>query len=304
MLALKALEQLQQIHAGGHEGRKLDDLGEIDLGIEQEAAGVEDADDGVGRVVVDREAAVLMFARGGDHVLDAEIVGDAGHLRARLHHFAHGAAVEADDFQNDLELGLGERALLDGELEQFLIIVLVQAAVGADGFGNGDAQNRGVQALGDLAQRAHHAHEQPQRRGDAQRPRVGRAHGQRLGHDFADDQDQSEQEHERGGQGPMPLVQGHPEAERDEGGVGEGVAEDERGEQVLGRAEELDHEAAIDGGLFLEAAGAPFAEGKERRLRHGKEEAQGGQQRHAQQGKYGWREHVGGWWQKGKGAGK
>src|SRR6266481_4589856 len=74
------------------------------LRIQQEGAGIQDADDGIGRLVVKRQTSMLMFTGGGDHVFDGEIIGNGGHLGTRLHHFAGDATIEVDDLENDFFL--------------------------------------------------------------------------------------------------------------------------------------------------------------------------------------------------------
>ena len=116
------------------EGHKLNGVDEIDIRVEQQNARVQNADDGVRRFVVNRQAAMFHLSRGGDHFLDRQIVRDAGHLRARPHDFLHGAAVEVDDLQDDFLLRLAERALLIGEFEQFLVFLVRERGLGSDPF--------------------------------------------------------------------------------------------------------------------------------------------------------------------------
>lgn len=290
LLALEALEELKEVHARGDEGGKFNGLGEIDGGVVEESPGVEDADDGVGCAVVNGEAAVPEFAGGDEHVFDGEVVGDAGHLGAGTHDLANGAAIEADDFEYDVEFGAGEGALLDGEFEKFLIVLLGEAVLGADGAGDEGAEKRAVEALGDAAEGTDEPHEKPHRSGDTERPRIRCADGKGFGDDFANNKDEDDEESEGKGQRPLLEVEGHPEAEGDEGGVGEGVAQDDGGEEVLGFAEQLDDGGAAGRGFDFEAAGAGFAEGEEGGFGEGEETAQRGEDKHSQEGEDGGRE--------------
>src|SRR5690606_18161207 len=99
LLALEAAEELKEIHRLRDEGRKLDDLFEIGIWIEEEGAGVKDADDGVGGFVVNGNAGVFDASGGLEHFLVAEIIGDAGDLGAGIHDVAGGALIEGEDFE-------------------------------------------------------------------------------------------------------------------------------------------------------------------------------------------------------------
>jgi hypothetical protein len=74
-------------------------------------------------------------------------------------------------------------------------------------------------------------------------------------------------------------AEGHPEADGEHGGGGEGIAKDHGGEEILWVGEELADDAADAGFAFRELPHLPFAEGKEGRFRERKEETcAGGEQ--------------------------
>ncbi len=70
---------------------------------------------------------MLETAGGLHHFRHGQIVGNAGHLRARFHHLAGLAAVQVDDLQNDLLFARRQRALLIGHFEQFLVFGVREA---------------------------------------------------------------------------------------------------------------------------------------------------------------------------------
>ena len=111
---------------------------------------------------------MLEFFCGGDHFFHGQLVGDRGHARAWAHHFLHCAAVEADDLQDDVPLGLRERALLEREFEQLLIIGFRESGLRLDGFKNCAAKNRGIHFLRDDSQRRGDFSDDQQQFSDAQ----------------------------------------------------------------------------------------------------------------------------------------
>ena len=80
LLALETLEQRKQVHAFRDERRKLDGLGQINLRIEEQGARIQDADDGVRRFVIHRQAVMPELTRRGDHLLHGAVVGNHRHL--------------------------------------------------------------------------------------------------------------------------------------------------------------------------------------------------------------------------------
>ena len=97
LLFLQTFQQLQQVHARRHEGRKLDHLHQVHLRIEQQRLGVEDPDDGVGCFVVERQPPMLEPPRRRQHVLQTQVIRDRRHRRARAHHVPGCLLVEVDD---------------------------------------------------------------------------------------------------------------------------------------------------------------------------------------------------------------
>ena len=87
------------------------------------------------------------LARRGDHLVHAQVVGDARHARARSHHVRGGLLVEADDFKNDFLLAQGERALLRGEFDQFPVIFLAARGLRFHG-AHEHAQEKVIDGLG------------------------------------------------------------------------------------------------------------------------------------------------------------
>ncbi len=184
LLALEAFQQLQQVHALRDEGGKLDGQGKVRRRVQQQGAGVEDADNGVHRFIVNGQAAVFETPGGLDHFRDRKIVGDAGHLRARLHHVAGVAAVQIDDLQDDLLLARRQGALLIGHFEQLLVLGVGKAGGRKGGAGKG-AQAQVGQALGHAAQGAADPLQQEHRAGHAQGPEFRGADGEGFGGHFA-----------------------------------------------------------------------------------------------------------------------
>ena len=209
LLPLQAFEQLQQIHGLRHKRRKLDRIRQINLRVHQQRPRVQDADDRIRRSVVNRQSAVLVLARRGNHFLEGQIIRNGRHLRARLHHFAGRAPVQADDLQDDLLFRLSQRPLLKRHLQQLPVIGVRQCAGGRQCPGHNGFKNGLIELLRHPAQRQAHAHHPGQRSHHAQGPLFRPAHRQSLGPHLAADQDQQQQAGDGQGERPVP-VDGHP----------------------------------------------------------------------------------------------
>lgn len=191
-LALERLQKLEQIHARGNEGGKLDRFGEIDVWVEKERTRVENADDGIGSFVVNRNAAVFMFARGLNHFFHAEIVRDAGHRRAGLHDVARGLAFHADDLQDDFFFGAREGALLPGDFEKVLIFLVGKNGLRLEIFWEG-AQDERFQDVSETAGGFAVFSEEFDRPREANGPEFGSADAERFWEDFAHEQNKNEE---------------------------------------------------------------------------------------------------------------
>ena len=256
-LALERLKKLEQIHARGNEGWKFDGFGEIDIWVEQERTRVENADDRVGRFIVNGQAAVFVFARGLDHFLDAEVVGNAGHGGARFHHVAGGLAFHADDLENDFLFGAGESALLPGDFEKVLIFLVGEDRLWFEVFGNG-AQNESFEAVGKAAGgfAVFGQHFDGTREADG--PKFRSAHAESFRKDFADEQDENEKAGHRENDRRVAF-QKEPQDRRDHGAVGERVAENDGGEDFVRFFEKV-FEARGGGRSLGELLDAPASE--------------------------------------------
>ena len=220
-----------------------------------------------------------VFARGGDHVLNGKVIRDARHLRARRHHFAGGAPVEADDLQDDFLFRLRERPLLIGEFEQFLIFGIGRRGRRFDGLRRG-GEDGDVDFLRDAAEHESEFFQPHQRSGHAQGPELRPPDRQSLRQNLADKKNENEQPDD-GRNGKPASAQRHPESHGEHRGGGEGVADHHGRQKILRFGEQLQHAPARDRIAFGQLPRLPFAEGKERRLREREKETRaGGDQDH------------------------
>ncbi len=192
-LPLHAPKQIQQVHAGRHKRRKLDRLGQVSLGIEQQLASIQHADDRVRRLVKNRQPRELVLARGGDHFIERQVVIDAGHLGARLHHILRRPPVKLDDFQHRITLGPIQHTLLVSPIQQLGIFLVGHIWVGLDLLRNTNLDRQVNQALRHAANRQRDFLKNPNRLGQAQRPSLRRANREGLRQYFTESQDATQE---------------------------------------------------------------------------------------------------------------
>src|SRR5581483_7381737 len=118
---------------------------------------------------------------------------------------------------------------------------------------------------------------------DAHCPAFGTAHGERFGKYFATDEREREERENRQRGRPM-HVDNHAQRDGEQGGVGESVAERERGQQILRLREQLGDDFAATRFFFDELGELPFAEGKERSFRQREKEARARENQNRQHG--------------------
>src|SRR5580692_3018456 len=209
------------------------------------------------------------FLRRGNHLIHRRIVRDAGHRRARAHHVTCGAAVQADDLQDDFLFRFAERALLESHLEEFLVLTFRQSA-GYARTGN-FFEEEGIQPLRGSMQRSGESLEGQQDPTYAQGPPLWLAHGQSFRKHFTPNQYQCHQRAHREDKRPL-CVEHQPQRGSDDCGVGEGVAQRQCRQQIIRVFEEIPDDFARAGIFFGELADLPVAQREERRFRQRKKE--------------------------------
>ena len=291
-LALQGEEEFKQIHALGDEGRELNRVRQIHVGVQQQRLRVQHAHDGVRRLVIHGQAAVTVLTRGFEHLFHRQVIRDAGHARTRRHDAGGGFFIEADDLENNFLLAHRQRALLGGQFEQFAIILLAADGHRFDGAGEDAMEEQTVDRLGEPLGGTRHALPPEQRPRDAQRPHFRRAHGQGLGHDFAAHEDEHPQTR-HGQRDGIPAPDHHAETERDHDGVGQGVAENDGGEQLGRLLQQAGDNGSFVGGAFGELFQLPFAEREQGGLCEREKEARRSEHNHPQHDQVGREIHGG-----------
>ena len=148
---------------------------------------------------------MLVLARGGDHFFNAQFVGDCVHLRQRSHNVARGLSIQADDLQNDVFFCLRDGALLERQLDQFLVFLIRKTRLRPNGLRHQHLQNPFVEPLDQTLKPAGGKLNPQHERRDSEGPRLRGSHRQRFWKHFAANQHQEQNRHHRRRDGPIAF---------------------------------------------------------------------------------------------------
>ena len=148
---------------------------------------------------------MLVLARGGDHVLDAQFVRDRIHLGQGPHNLARGLSIQADDLENDVFFSLCNGALLERQLHQFLIFLIRKTRLRPNGLRHERLQNPFVEPLDQTLKPAGGKLYRQHQWRDSEGPRLRGSHRQCFWKHFAANQDQEQNRHHRRGDGPIAF---------------------------------------------------------------------------------------------------
>ena len=123
----KTAEQIHRFHRLRHEGGRDQHLGVMLAGIEQKQFHVEDPDDLVRSVRIDRHAAMAPLLQLRDRFFVRQVVRQREGIHPRRHAILRGLVSQLDDLLDHLAFRFVQRALLFAHLDQRLEFFVAQA---------------------------------------------------------------------------------------------------------------------------------------------------------------------------------
>ena len=206
-LPLHGFEELQKIHALGHERRKLHCHKQVGVGIEQEGPSVQHTHHIVGRFIVQRDPVVTRFPGLRYHLVHGQIIPKQHHPGPRLHHISSGALIEREHLQQNLFFSSAQRSLLMGQFNEIGIFVVRLTCLDFGGLGHQALHDSVHPGLRNLSHRPSETNKEPQRFSDSQGPDLWAPNAQCFGSHLAR---QQQQEKTQG----RPPDSGNPRIER------------------------------------------------------------------------------------------
>src|SRR2546423_3246806 len=224
----KAAEQIHRLHRFRDVGRCAHQLGVMVAWIEEEQFCVEDADDLVRRVGVNRNAVMPALPQLRDCVFIRQVVGQRERIDPRRHAILRGFVAELDDFLDHFAFGLVERALFLANFDEGFEFLVAQPHSFSKMQWRQTIDDRVTRALEHAADAIQQWHGRLQGENAQSREPVGRGEREQFRNQIAEQNNDRENDRRRDpgrnarGQRALPNQK---QAENNDGDVRENVAE-------------------------------------------------------------------------------